>query len=559
MKTDSGQSPESRATARSGDPARPVLARSARTAILILQILVLLPFSYIFVTNAFDADAIRSIAASSQIFPGLARIIRTTFETVMFGASAAAIFGAAVTGFALPLVLLSALFGRWYCAFLCPLGTLQAIAASVSAKTRHYRKNKSLVRIAAALFVLALSLFGAMAAASWLDPWSLFGRFVSYDIRPFLQLVSRADAHGFGISTALPIAAVIAAILVLSAASKSRWFCSVLCPVGSLLGALNCIAPFKFRIDASSCISCGSCEMRCPAACIDLHGKRIDESRCVFCASCAASCPTGAVYYGRRRRDKKVITDAAKSDGTAPNSSASSEGMSRAAFLSILGGCASALVLAALPGRRAAAQIPPRSGVTVPPGAESVERFIETCTACGLCISACPSSVLQPSLGELGPRGLYAPALDFSVSYCQYECTSCMNVCPSGALKKMPLERKKLVKIGTASLVEEYCIVFTNRTKCGACAEHCPTGAVRMVARQDGIPEPVFDPAICIGCGACHHVCPVPGKRAISVAGLAVHGTALEPAVDFSNNATAAEANKDALSGATVRKDEFPF
>jgi ferredoxin len=134
-----------------------------------------------------------------------------------------------------------------------------------------------------------------------------------------------------------------------------------------------------------------------------------------------------------------------------------------------------------------------------------------------------------------------------------------MNVCPSGALKKMPLERKKLVKIGTASLVEEYCIVFTNRTKCGACAEHCPTGAVRMVARQDGIPEPVFDPAICIGCGACHHVCPVPGKRAISVAGLAVHGTALEPAVDFSNNATAAEANKDALSGATVRKDEFPF
>jgi ferredoxin len=524
---------------------------------LVFQALVLAVTIYVFITNAFDADALRSFAASWQIYPGLARVLRAAFETVLLGASAASTLGAAIIGFTLPLLLLSAVFGRWYCAFLCPLGTLQAIAASVGAKKRRYRRNKSLVRIAAAVVVLALSLTGAMAAASWLDPWSLFGRFVSYDVRPLIQLASRADTHGFSAETAAPIACVILVLLVLSAATKSRWFCSTLCPVGSLLGVLNCIAPFRFRIDDSSCISCGSCERICPAACIDLASKRIDDSRCINCASCASSCPTHAIYYGLPIRDRSLSKKAPVGPGS--EATAGHKALSRRVFLSTLGGSAAILVLAALPGRRAAAYIPPRSGVTVPPGAESVERFLETCTACGLCISACPSSVLQASLGELGPRGLYAPALDFSVSYCQYECAACMTVCPSGALRKLPLERKKLVKIGTASLVKDYCIVFTDRTKCGACAEHCPTGAVHMVSREGGIPEPVFDPAICIGCGACHHVCPVPGKRAISVAGLAVHETALEAAVDFSNDASEADSKADTRSNPESNKEKFPF
>jgi ferredoxin len=86
-----------------------------------------------------------------------------------------------------------------------------------------------------------------------------------------------------------------------------------------------------------------------------------------------------------------------------------------------------------------------------------------------------------------------------------------------------------LTKIGNATLVKERCIVFKNRSKCGACAEHCPTGAVRMVVGETGLPEPVFTSSICIGCGACHHACPAKPERAISVSGLAVHATAERP------------------------------
>jgi ferredoxin len=93
----------------------------------------------------------------------------------------------------------------------------------------------------------------------------------------------------------------------------------------------------------------------------------------------------------------------------------------------------------------------------------------------------------------------------------------------------MSLERKKLVKLGDATLVKDRCIVFTDKTKCGACAERCPTGAVRMIDAPTGIPEPVFTSSVCIGCGACHYACPARPKRAISVAGLRVHALAAKP------------------------------
>jgi ferredoxin len=106
---------------------------------------------------------------------------------------------------------------------------------------------------------------------------------------------------------------------------------------------------------------------------------------------------------------------------------------------------------------------------------------------------------------------------------------TCLDLCPSGALEKLPLARKKLVKMGDATLVRDRCIVFVSKTKCGACAEHCPTGAVRMVDAPTGIPEPLFTTSICIGCGACHHACPTKPLRAITVSGLAVHTTAVKP------------------------------
>jgi ferredoxin len=235
--------------------------------------------------------------------------------------------------------------------------------------------------------------------------------------------------------------------------------------------------------------------------------------------------------------------------------------MSRSRFFAALGGGAAMLALAAVPGKAFAQRLDRRAAATTPPGSRGLERYLGACTACGLCVSACPSKVLQPALGELGLRGLFVPRLDYAVSYCQYECSACLELCPSGALERLGLERKKLTKIGDASLVKDRCIVFTDKTKCGACAERCPTGAVRMVEAPTGIPEPLFTSSICIGCGACHFACPARPERAISVSGLALHRIADKPSKDlFGGPRPKSEAPSGGPSGGRPSGgSDFPF
>jgi ferredoxin len=478
--------------------------------------------------------AIRAIAAW-QLFPLAAKTLRTATEGFAGMLTAAAVESAVLLA---ALFGLSAVFGRWYCAVLCPLGGLQDVCSFLGRRKRRYRKPASASRAISFVVAVALVCGGAMAFASLVDPWSIFSRFMAGDLQPLLRLAARQDNPGTNALNAAIPAACMAAVLVM-AILRGRWFCGTLCPVGSVLGLLNKIAPLRVRLDESACVSCGACAARCPAACIDVQAKRLDSSRCVNCLACVGACPTKALRYGPSKKNQAIAE----------------RSISRGRFLASLGGGAAAIALSALPGKALFARSMPAASATVPPGARSRKRFLETCTACGLCASVCPSQVLQPSLGQLGPRGLFVPRLDYSVSYCQYECSSCLRACPSGALCDMPLERKKLTKIGDAALVKEKCIVIVQHTKCGACAECCPTGAVRMVVGSTGLPEPVFSSDICIGCGACHHACPATPVKAITVSGLAVHGIAKKPSLDL----FAGQPATDSGAAGNAGSGEFPF
>jgi polyferredoxin len=489
-------------------------ARAARAARIAVAAVVLAAAAFGFLAAGDAADFASRAVASWQLFPSAERAV----------ASALAGFGAG--GFvaclaALATLLLSALFGRWYCAALCPLGTLQDLASLLRGKNRAYRRPKPVARWIAFASVLCLAAAGATGLASWLDPWSLFGRFFSYDLQPLVRIARREDIPGLSVATVVASGLALAAALLLSYRS-GRWFCGTLCPVGGALGVLNRLAPLRVRLEPSACLSCGACASVCRASCIDAAGKRIDAGRCVNCLACLGACPTKAIHYGAERRERAAAPKASR-----PVREAS--GLSRGQFIAALGSGIAALALAAAPGRAFAAKAlgaPTEAGgrdalkPVTPPGSRSLESFLGACLACGLCVDRCPSKVLQPSLGQLGLRGFLAPRLDQGISYCQFDCKACLDACPSGALEKLSLAKKRLTKIGDATLVRERCIVFTNRTKCGACAEHCPTGAVRMVVGDTGLPEPVFTSSICIGCGACHHACPVRPDRAISVSGL---------------------------------------
>lgn len=528
--------------------ARPGL--SARVAPMVRRILalgVLGLASYGLVAAGELADRLGGLVASWQLFPWASRLLA-------LGLGGAGSLGLASSLLGLGLVLVSAIAGRWYCSFLCPLGGLQDLVALIARPRLGFGRPLPGPRLALLTLALALVAAGLPSLASWIDPWSSLGRFAGYALGPLARLLERADILGFDPWLCVFSVAAMAGILIL-AGLKGRWFCGQVCPLGTALGGLNRLAPLRLRLDGSTCISCGRCEEVCVGSCISAEKRELDESRCVYCLSCLGDCPVGAIYYGPRRAS------------SVPRMGASGQGISRGRFLASFGGGVLALAAGALGRGRFLPGLGGGPGGLMPgpvspPGAGSRARLEATCTGCGLCVARCPSAVLQPGGLESGLLGAFLPRLDHSLSYCQFDCTICLDLCPSGALERLGLATKKLTKIGNASLVREKCVVFTQGTKCGSCAEHCPTGAVRMVEGERGLPEPVFHEDICIGCGACHYACPVRPQRAITVSGLAVHRLAQAPAKDlFKLPDLKAQADKAGPGSPETGEDPeaFPF
>ena len=455
----------------------------------------------------------------------------------------------------------TALFGRVYCSTVCPLGTVQDCVSRAARKRggrfAYARPYTALRSIILGLTVL-LFLTGSGLMLNLLDPFSGFGRMLANLVRPLLieannllvPVVERMGSHAvFPMKAAVfdPISVVVALASLIAvgwlSARHGRLYCNAICPVGTLLGLVAKTAPFRVRIDADRCTRCGRCERVCKAQCLDFAKGAMDGSRCVGCFNCVAAC-----------RDDAVRLTAAPGK---PAAKGGDEG-GRRKFL--LGLAAGGVGLTALTSRAA---LPPgftpsrpttipeaKTTPVTPPGSGGVDGLTSRCTACHLCVAACPSRVIVPAGLDYGPSGVMQAKLDFSSAYCRYDCTVCSQVCPTGAIQPLTKSEKHRTQIGAAIFIKESCVVFTDNTNCGACSEHCPTKAVHMVpylnapGRKLVIPE--MDVSICVGCGACERVCPTRPYKAIYVDGNAVHKAAKKP-------------TSEELAPLPEAEDDFPF
>ena len=434
------------------------------------------------------------------------------------------------------------LFGRIYCSTVCPLGTLQDIIGFAVRKRRKVR-GLSFVRPSRALRYSIAAITGLLLIAgsglllNLLDPFSASGRIFSDLIRPAAIVtnnVAAAAMEQFGfyavprrqwaVLTPVAVGIAVATLMIVGwfAATRGRLYCNTVCPVGTVLGLVSRISWLRIGIDSETCTGCRRCERVCKAGCIDLENMTVDSERCVGCCNCLAACPGGAVHFENGwRRVPAAQPDQGRRDFLVHSG------------VSILGLAGlhetNATVLQSRP-----TTIPEAvTGPVSPPGSISIERFTSLCTACHLCVSVCPSRVLSPSLLEFGPSGLMQPRLDFRASYCNFECTLCSQVCPTGAILPLTPEDKKRTQLGVTRFIKENCVVVTDNTNCGACSEHCPTKAVRMVPYTNPQNKPLVipevDPDYCVGCGGCEHACPTKPFKAICVDGNPVHKLAKKP------------------------------
>ena len=321
------------------------------------------------------------------------------------------------------------------------------------------------------------------------------------------------------------VAGVTLAVLGFLAWRNGRTYCNTICPVGTVLGFFSKYSLFRPQIDTSKCNGCGLCARNCKSACIDSKTHTIDYSRCVDCMDCMEKCSKQAISYSLRR--KKTEKDDAVS---AKRAATVNDGRRQFLTVTALAGAAAAMKaqekvdggLAEILDKKA----PVRKTPIVPPGAQGIRNLTSHCTACQLCVSACPNGVLRPST-DLGR--LMQPESSYERGYCRPECTRCSDVCPAGAIKPITVADKSSIQIGHAVWVKENCVPLTDGVECGNCARHCPVGAIQMVLSDPGNEESVKIPVVnterCIGCGACENLCPARPFSAIYVEGHENHRT----------------------------------
>ena len=171
-------------------------------------------------------------------------------------------------------------------------------------------------------------------------------------------------------------------------------------------------------------------------------------------------------------------------------------------------------------------RVPRRETPLTPPGSLSARNMQRHCTACQLCVSACPNNVLRPSTE---PQRFMQPEMSFERGFCRPECTRCSQVCPTSAIKAIKREDKTAIRIGRAVWIADNCIPVTKGDKCGACAQNCQAEAILMVdyTTSDGrkVQVPTVDAERCIGCGECEYLCPARPFSAIYVEGYTTHHT----------------------------------
>jgi ferredoxin len=389
---------------------------------------------------------------------------------------------------ALVIIVLTLAVGRFFCGFVCPVGTInqftgwlarrgQGAAARVEANRHRPRQALKYYLLA---FFLVLALTGSVQTGL-LDPLPLLYRSLNLTLAPMADKGLRVlSAEPRFYASAWLLGVVLFTVVGLNLVLP-RFFCRFLCPLGALFCLLARFTPWRLGKTSDKCGDCCLCDEYCEGAC--RPSGEIITGECVLCFNCLDRCPAGRITFAGQA--------SAAGEAWLPD-------LSRRGFV-----LAGAGVLAAsmweLGGLSGANHNP---HLIRPPGSLDEDRFLARCIRCGQCMRICPANIIQPALLEAGIQGLWTPAVNYRLgnSGCQPNCIACGQVCPTAAIRPLSLDEKLgqgdyaasgPVRMGTAFVDRGRCLPWALDRPCLVCHEVCPVSPKAIFVRT--VFEPIRD------------------------------------------------------------------
>lgn len=452
-------------------------------------------------------------------------------------------------------------FGRVFCGWICPFGTLHhffgwIFPSRYGKGNKRVESNKTYTRQRVKYYLLYFFLAAAVtgsAIGGLFDPICIAVRAIGLAVIPAAQYVAAAINSLVGLTgfRALQVAAdggqdflagtvwqekqfyfhqtwligsLLIAVLFMNRFIPRFW-CRVLCPLGAFLGVFARFALFGMEKDHSKCTDCNLCLVHCQGADSPQGGVKWRQDECHMCMNCESACPEDVIKFRFLPNRKSAIVTPDTGRRTAIATAAAGAAL--------------------LPVTRVADVIDANYDHRVirPPGSVPEKEFLERCIRCAECMKVCPNNALHPAFFEAGVEGIWTPILIPRIGYCEHSCVLCGQVCPTGAIEKITEEQKlgvgqKAISIGTAFYDLGRCLPWSMATPCIVCEEFCPTSPKAIWVEEADVPRrlpiasenggdpkmesvhvqrPHVDPSLCIGCGACEKVCPVQDKPAVYV------------------------------------------
>ncbi|MCA1960803.1 MAG: 4Fe-4S binding protein [Desulfomonile sp.] len=428
----------------------------------------------------------------------------------------------------------SFILGRYFCAHVCPMGTTLDLLERPLVGRRRRSAEDSAYEADGARRSWKYLILGSIVAAALVgislvhlgSPLSLVTRFYGLCLYPVALLLGESSltvasplftAFGFHDLALVQIqekvfatnafVAVAFVGIILLGHLRSRFWCRNLCPAGALMGLCSRNSLVKRRVNAS-CTRCRRCVRSCPTGAIGEDPLTTAHAECIVCLRCMEICPEKAVSFGIAPAAPRVL---------APSDLPTHRRVFLAAGVGlVVSGLFRTSIHRPKPLDKERALV--EADLIRPPGALPEAEFLARCVRCGECMKACPTNTLQPVWLKAGLEGIFTPVMVPRLAACALGCTVCGTVCPTGAIRALPLEEKQHAKVGTAWIFRQKCLVWEQDKKCLVCDEACPYNAVSF----QPVPElrnaaPFVVENRCTGCGWCETRCPVEGASAIQV------------------------------------------